>query len=407
MADTNPIIVNTVEENATDFISKVNTFFAEYGIKNEDGSPAVLTALAGSPTWLFCLAQGQNTTEWQERLRKAWYAIDIDNCPDEQVYVLATLAGVLFKEQSAPMITLNVYNPTEDNLTINSTNCYAEDSFGQNKWYSGSAYTLAVGETAPIIFYCEDKEGSVPPNTSFILKSTNVPASFTDITITPSLGSTILFEGETPADLRRKIQQGSAGFDHISQAQKAIENLNGIAQCSIYFNPDANESVTLEGGILLPPRTAFVVVKGVDVDDLLAYAYFKYMDIATLNTSKSLVSYTIVGASTLPVYYQQATTVHPYVKIKIQSSGTSNLPSQAQIRSLLLEHANEFLPGKPITAQKLDYWINEGNTYIAPNVIITSSISRNGSSYSDVFLPDVYESIELVEDRIVFEEIIL
>lgn len=133
--DFEPTNVNTVEENASDYLSKVNLLLAQNGVVDKDGNPAKLVALAGSPTWLFALAQGQNTTEWQERLRKAYYSIDIEKCDDEQVYTLATLAGVLFKEQSSPMISLLVKNTEDFAITLNSFSCYVEDSFGQNRWY--------------------------------------------------------------------------------------------------------------------------------------------------------------------------------------------------------------------------------------------------------------------------------
>lgn len=396
--NTDPTIVNTVEENASDFIDKFNLLLAEYGVVDEDGNPAIVNKLAGSPTWLLALAQGQNSTEWQERLRKAYYSIDIENCSEEQVYVLATLAGVLFKEQSAPMITLAVTNPSStENLVLNSSNCVATDSFAENEWYPGFAYTIPAEQTANIVFYCRDKSGAVPPSITFILKS--LDNVFEDITINSTSSSTVLFEGETSAELRNRILQGTSAFDQKTQAQKAIENLNGIVKCSIFFNPSATSSMTLSGGVELPPRTAYIVIKGVDTDNLIAYTYFKYMDVQTLETETSLSSSALVGASTLPVYYDQTNDVYPYIRITIHlSAGAQNTYSD-YIKDLIMVHANELELGQILTSQKVDYWIDEGNKY---GLLLTSELSTDGNTWQNQFVPFAQSSIVILRSNISF-----
>lgn len=397
-----PSQVNTVEENATDYITKVNVLLAQNGVKDKDGNPASLKAYAGSPTWLFALAQGQNTTEWQERLRKAYFSLDIEKCDDEQVYVLATLAGVLFKEQSAPMIALSITNNEDSPITINSSTCYAEDTFASGKWYPGVARTLASHETETLLFYCEDKQGSVPPNTTFVVKSTN--ASFTDIPITPSYGSTVLFEGETAADLRNRVLLGSYAIDQKTQAQNAIANLNGIVKCSIYFNPDANNSVTLPGNISLTPRTAFICIQGVDTDGLLAETYFKYMDVQSLELIDSLRSETVVGASQLFVYYSSASEVHPKIKIYIDPTDNSVNTYADYIKEILMQHKDELSIGETLTSQKICAWIDQGNKY---GTITTAELSSDGTTWSETFTPSVFEIPVLQEEDITFEEVSL
>lgn len=402
--DFEPNNVNTAEENASDYISKVNTLFAEYSVKDKNGDPAQLRALAGSPTWLFALAQGQNTTEWQERLRKAYYSLDIEKCDDEQVYALATLAGVLFKEQSAPMISLTVTNSTADSIILNAITCYAEDSFAQNKWYPGNVYTLASQETAHILFYCEDKEGSVPPNTVFSLKSTTSPAGFPTMTIVSDESSTVLFQGETASDLRNRVLLGSYAVDQITQAQTAIQNLNGIVKCSIYFNPDANSTVPLPGGINLTPRTAFVCIQGVDTSDMLATTYYKYMNVQSLELYTSLRSETIVGASQLFVYYSQATEISPYIKILISPTANAINTYPDYIKQILMQHQNDMTIGSTLTAQKVSAWIDQGNKY---GTIVDTKLSVDGTTWLDSFTPSVFQVVTLNSSRIIFEEVSL
>ena len=400
--DFEPYNVNTVEENASDYLDKVNNLLAQKGVTDKEGNPAKLNALAGSPTWLFCLANGQNITEWQERLRKAYYSLDIEKCDDEQVYALATLAGVLMQEQSAPMIALTITNPTDSTLVLDSTNCYAEDSFGQNKWYVGMAYTLTANEERTIMFYCEDKQGSVPTNTSFTVKSS--VGQFSDITVVSNSASVILVEGETTADLRNRILLGSQSFDQITQAQNAIKNLNGIVKCSIYFNPSANSSVQLPGNITLPPRTSFISIQGVDIDDLLATTYFKYVNVQSLEITGSLASETLIGASIVYAYYYPATEVHPKIKIHIIPNASSTDTYPSHIKEILLQHTYDMQIGETITAQKIGTWIDQGNKY---GTIVTVELSSDGTTWSDMYTPSAFEVPVLQAEDISFEEVSL
>ena len=146
-----PNLVASVEDNASEYIDKVNNLLAQYGVVDKDGNPAQLAKLAGSPLWLMALADGQNIAEWQERLRNAYNALDITNCADSQVENLAVLAGVIKREGSAPYIILRVTNTTSKSITINSINCIATDTLTQNEWYSGQNYELIVDETADLV----------------------------------------------------------------------------------------------------------------------------------------------------------------------------------------------------------------------------------------------------------------
>ena len=396
-----PTQVNTVEENASDFITKVNTLFAQNNVLDKDGNPARLQAYAGSPTWLFALAYGQNTTEWQERLRKAYYSLDIEKCDDEQVQTLATLAGVLIEDQSAPMITLQVTNPsTTEAITLDSASCYATDSFGENRWYPGISYTIVAEETQAVVFYCADKEGSVPKDTVFTLHSTT--EEFDDITIVCENGSIVLSQGETTADLRNRILLGSQSFDQITQAQNAIKNLNGIVKCSIYFNPDANIPMELPGNIELPPRMSFICIQGVDADSILAYTYFRYVNVQSVQLQDSNVSETVIGASQVFAYYSNAVEVHPKIKVYISPDQNVINTYADYIKNIIMENESTLSIGEALTAQRVCAWIDKGNKY---GTLITVEVSADGTTWEDVYQPSVFEVAVLREEDIVFEEV--
>ena len=185
-----PNLVMSVEDSASDYIDKVNNLLAQYGVVDKNGNPAQLAKLAGSPLWLMALADGQNITEWQERLRNAYNALDIANCADSQVESLAIIAGVIKREGSAPYIILRVTNATSNPITINSVNCIATDTLTQNEWYSGQNYELIVDETADLVFYCRQRSVEVPKEISFTLH--NVEGSWSDLSAESVSASRVL-----------------------------------------------------------------------------------------------------------------------------------------------------------------------------------------------------------------------
>lgn len=392
-----PNLVASVEDNASEYIDKVNNLLAQYGVVDKDGNPAQLAKLAGSPLWLMALADGQNIAEWQERLRNAYNAIDIANCADSQVENLAVLAGVIKREGSAPYIILRVTNTTSNPIAINSTNCIATDTLTQNEWYSGQNYDLIVDETADLVFYCRQRSVEVPKEISFTLH--NVEASWEDLSAVSVSTSRVLEPPETLAQLRNRIIMRRARYDIISQAETAISGLDGVSKCSIWFNKNQTVPITLSGGRTLPARTAYICIQGYDAENLLARTFFSYAIVNTLQTEKSLKSQVLIGADYHTVYYDQCVSQTAYIKIKVKPV-LGNATYAKRIKDTLLPYSGTLKVGENLTAQMVCEWLGQLDAYCT---IYTAYVGTSADPSGDVTDVPVNSLLQFTEDNITFE----
>ena len=392
-----PNLVASVEDNASEYIDKVNNLLAQYGVVDKDGNPAQLAKLAGSPLWLMALAEGQNIAEWQERLRNAYNAIDIANCADSQVENLAVLAGVIKREGSAPYIILRVTNTTSKSITINSTNCIATDTLTQNEWYSGQNYELIVDEIADLVFYCRQRSVEVPKDIAFTLH--NVEESWGDLSAVSVSASRVLEAPETLAQLRNRIIMRRARYDTISQAEIAISGLDGVSKCSIWFNKNQTAPITLSGGKTLPARTAYICIQGYDAENLLARTFFSYAIVNTLQTEKSLKSQVLIGADYHTVYYDQCASQIAYIKIKVKPV-LGDTTYTKRIKDTLLPYSGTLKVGENLTAQMVCEWLGQLDAYCT---IYTAYVGTSADPSGDVTDISVNSLLQFTEDNITFE----
>lgn len=392
-----PNLVTSVEDNASEYIDKVNNLLAQYGVVDKDGNPVQLAKLAGSPLWLMALADGQNITEWQERLRNAYNAIDIANCADSQVENLAVLAGVIKREGSAPYIILRVTNTTSNSITINSVNCIATDTLTQKEWYSGQNYELTVGETADLVFYCRQRSVEVPKEIAFTLH--NIESSWSDLSAVSVSASRVLEAPETLAQLRNRITMRRDRYDIISQAETAISGLDGVSKCSIWFNKNQTAPITLPGGKTLPARTAYICIQGYDAENLLARTFFSYAIVNTLQTENSLKSQVLIGADYHTAYYDQCASQMVYIKIKVKPI-LGDTTYTKRIKDTLLPYSGTLKVGENLTAQMVCEWLGQLDAYCT---IYTAYVGTSAEPSGDVTDIPVNSLLQFTEDNITFE----
>lgn len=393
-----PNLVVSVEDNASEYINKVNSLLAQNGVVDKEGNPAQLAKLAGSPLWLMALADGQNITEWQERLRNAYNAISITNCEDSQVENLAVLAGVIKREGSAPYIILRVTNTTNDSITINSVNCIATDTLTQNEWYSGQNYELTVGETADLAFYCRQRSVEVPRDILFTLHNTT-ESSWTDLSAVSVSASRMLEAPESLAQLRNRIIMRRNRYDIISQAETAISGLDGISKCSIWFNKNQTSPIALPGGKVLPARTAYICIQGYDAENLIARTFFSYAIVNTLQTEESLNSQVLIGADYHTVYYDQCKSQLAYIKVKVRPI-LGDTTYIKRIKDTLLSYSGTLKVGENLTAQMVCEWLGQLDEYC---IIYTAYVGTSTDPSGDVTDIPVNSLLQFTEDNITFE----
>ncbi len=393
-----PTVVNSTEDNANDYVNKVDTELASAGIKDEEGNAITVSRLAGSPTWLLALAQGSLTTEWQERLRKATYSLDPSNCTDDQVLNLAQLAGIVTKTSNTPFVTLTITNPYDYSIYLTSDNCYAADSAYANRWYLGQGVNLYPEQSITVNFYCAKEDVSVPANTAFDLISET--EAFVPITLVSETSSK-LEDTLTVEQLRNEIQLGYNHVDVVTQCEQAISALNGITKCSIYFNKSSSDNLVLAGNITLPPRKAFVSIQGADVDKLLAQTYFRFMNVDTISTPTSLQSTAQVGAIIMNVNYEQTTTQICYIKVVVHPYSASDVTYRQRILNLLLAYSGALKIGQNITAQLASMWLSNLETYV---LVKDVELSMDNATWANMTNVDANKVLVFTEANISFKE---
>ena len=393
-----PTQVNTTEENANDYVDKVNVLLAQNSVVDKDGNPAQLAKLAGSPTWLLSLAQGQLTSEWQERLRNSTFAIDVANCSDEQLLNLATIAGIIRKEESAPIVSLPFTNTTGSPIFF-TRGVIAVDGLYSHNWYCGSDYILGNNESAELQFYCDTHGIELPAGTPF-----TVTVGQNILTTVNAVPSMILGANESIESLRNRILYGEDAFDSVTQTENAIRRLPGISFCSIVFNESSTEYKQI-GTLQIPPRQSFIAIQGVDVQGLIGKQFFTYMNTQTMKIDsgvhKSLVSSVLVGSSVMSVYYSVAPTVQFKIRVSVRPKPGDNTYA-AIIARELLKHANDTTIGQQLTSQLVDEWLGA----LDNQVLIVSSevafIDPNGvaSSWGNITTLDPYYRGTITEANI-------
>ena len=395
-----PKQVNTAEENANTYADYVDLEFANAGVKTKEGTPMLMTRLAGSPTWLLALAHGSVGTEWQERCRKAYYALDPANCDDDQVLNLAMLAGVVSSYADTPYTQVTVTNPyAEQSLYLSSKNTEFIDDNTESKWYLGQGVNLAPGASMTVLIYCSKHDVSIAQNTVLTVHSVSTPAAYDDFTTTTNFASRLEGLEKSIEQLRNDIQLGYENIDVITQCQNAIAQLNGIRKCSIFFNDEPLTSITLPGNITLPPRKSYVCIEGADTDNLLAQTYFKFMNSASLQVADSLQSVVRVGASDHTVYYSQATSQECYIKIKVKAYG-SDLTYQQRIVDILLKYSGTLAVGEDLTSQLVNEWLANLGIYVK---VLDADVSMDGNTYDITTSVAANKYLVWDKDHIVFD----
>ena len=366
--------IDTPYNNAVSVLNKTNQLLLENNIKDSTGEAiAQFEATPANPAWLFALACGSLHTSWQEKIAKAYSALDAQNCEDDQVLVLASIAGISRNNGTPSNITATLSNNGNTSVTIPVATIFSESVTGHN-WALNKNVTLAPiseqGHSATVVLYSsEDGAFYVPSATEFI--NSDYP-DVTCISISQS------FEGdsiESLSSLRNRISMGKEQSDFLLQAMNAIERLSGIESCSIWFNKSISQNLIVNNKTI-PPRNCYISIKGVDITKKLADVYFSYLDIPV--TVGSMKSTCRRGMQELDVYYDVASEVVVPVYVTIRASDAA-AGADGAYSEAVMAMSGTLGCGENLTAHKVSEWVqNVGyGTVIGCNVGTSTSITSN------------------------------
>lgn len=232
--------IDTPYNNATAAINRTNELLNENNIMDSTGTEiAQLEQNVANPAWLFALACGSLHTAWQEKIAKAYSALDPQNCEDDQVLVLASIAGLRRGNGTPSHITILITNTGEASITIDIGTTFTE-TYANQTWVLNKNLTIAPYAQQYVTLYTTtDGAYEVPVGISFECNG-NYPVSCESYT-SSSGGSDI----ESLSSLRNRMSQGTDAVNFIMQAKRAIELLSGIESCTIWENTSSTGSLTI------------------------------------------------------------------------------------------------------------------------------------------------------------------
>lgn len=235
--------IETPYNNAVAILNRVNELLNENNIMDSTGNEiAQLEQNVANPAWLFALACGNLHTSWQEKIAKAYSALDPQNCEDDQVLVLASLAGIKRGNGTPTHITAVIENTGDETITIPYSTTFTE-TYANQTWVLNKNVTLSAGAKQYVtLFTTEDGEYDVP---SGVIFNYDGELSITCESSSDSSGGSTI---ETIASLRNRISQGQDTSNFILQAKTAIELLSGIESCSIWFNTSSSDNLKIGNG---------------------------------------------------------------------------------------------------------------------------------------------------------------
>ena len=387
--------IDTPYNNAVSVLNKTNQLLLENNIKDSTGEAvAQLEATPANPAWLFALACGSLHTAWQEKIAKAYSALDAQNCEDDQVLVLASIAGISRDNGTPSHITATLSNNGNTSVTIPVATIFYESVTGHN-WALNRNVTLApiseTGHTATVVLYSTEDGGFYVPSATEFTNS-----DYPDVTCISIAQS---FEGdsiESLSSLRNRISMGKEQSDFLLQAMNAIERLPAVESCSIWFNKSISQNLIV-GNKTIPPRTCYIVIKGVDITEKLADVYFSYLDIPA--TVGSMESTCRRGMQDLDIHYDVASEVVVPVYVTIRASDAA-AGADGAYSEAVMAMSGTLGCGENLTAQKVSEWVhNVGyGTVIGCNVGTSTSITSNINP--DEYIIFTPENIHIIRSNV-------
>lgn len=262
--------IETPYNNAVAILNRTNELLNENNVMDSTGTEiAQLEQNIANPAWLFALACGSLHTSWQQQLAKAYACLDPQNCEDDQVLVLASLAGIKRGNGTPSHITVLISNTGASSVTVPYGTTFTE-TYANKTWVLNKNITLGVNAKQYATLYTTtDGEYDVPTETTF---NYDGGLSISCESTSSSSGGTTL---ESIASLRNRISQGEDTSNFVTQTKTAIEMLSGIEACSIWVNSSSSNSLTIGNG---SPSTVNVTIENTSNDDVSVPAWTQFTD---------------------------------------------------------------------------------------------------------------------------------
>lgn len=274
--------VKTPDENLDDVVTFINDYCQMNDVKNSLGETIYIDANEANPFYQMLRGLSYLTTIMQKLQYSAGCSVSVAESSERQLLNLSDIAGIKRTKATHTTIAGVVYANLEDTGAVD---CVITREMEASITIAGvdvvfhPAFdvTVPIGESRNIVLVA-DQLGSfnISPNT---ITSFDDPVP--GLRMMSTGASTPGQERESIASLRERLQRRTVEGTQIERAASAIQNLEGVAMCSIYFNYSPRENEVVPYGdinITVPPRQALVFVQGWSTDPVaIARTFYRYL----------------------------------------------------------------------------------------------------------------------------------
>jgi hypothetical protein len=188
-------------------------------------------------------------------------------------------------------------------------------------------------------------------------------------------------DAETVAHARQRLETGDTLTLSINGVQRAIESIDGISNARVFYNYYNDALLTLQGGTVLNPRTAYISILGNDdTNTAIAEAYLKRMLAPTQGSLSQ--QYTTLANQNISVYYNVASYQAVYVKVYYDSNITPSTNFEALAESVILAISLDI--GMTLSTETILSVLSDFS-YAS---IVDAELSLDGTTYSGKIIAD-------------------
>lgn len=279
----------SASEHSAELMKKINSLLQENNITDDDGNIIQLSENFANAFYLLCLANASAFQSNDEKLSAAINSFNIELCDDQQIENLLPIAAVTRNPGSYSTLNLTVQAGANGKAIIPAG---IRAPFGDYYFVVDTNHTIEAG-TSQIVSTTCDTVGAVAvltgEVTSFENQIANVESVINNESSVPGVNA------ETTSSLRQRLIAGNTIKYTLDGCKNALEELTGVTYARVYFNYNTEEEITLSGGVVLQPRTAYLVIHG--ASDKIAETYASYMNAPTQNSPIAEATYSTLDLS--------------------------------------------------------------------------------------------------------------
>lgn len=341
-------VPQSTTEHAEAILEKINQLLQENEIRDTSGEVVQLKQNYANAMYLIALGDAQRFSDNDEKLAAAINSFNIELCDDAQIENLLPIAAVTRNPGSYSTLRL-LATASEDGSCLIPAGTKAP--YGDVNFIVQTDVMISAGSSQIINTIC-DTLGPVAVLTGEVVtfedQITNLETVVNYESSVPGVAP------ETTNELRKRLINGNTIKYSLDGCKDALEELTGVTYARVYFNYNTEEEMELPGGVIVQPRTAYIVIHG--NSERIAEVYSEYMSAPTQNSP--------IGAGTY-------STVR--IKVKATTEGDAVLPETA---NAIYNNHTFILGSQQIvsagTSRELTFTCNELGPYEVPVLGITS-----------------------------------